>query len=83
MSKYLAYGMLQESGQAYKRYIHKVMSALTIDLVTRSFFQVRCWLLSLGFTFGYGGMFSKIWTVHRLTTARKKEKKVKLKDDSF
>ncbi|CAC5406902.1 GABBR [Mytilus coruscus] len=37
--------------------------------------QIRCWLLSLGFTLGYGGMFSKIWTVHRLTTARKKEKK--------
>ncbi|KAJ8300573.1 hypothetical protein KUTeg_022092 [Tegillarca granosa] len=37
--------------------------------------QFRAWLLSLGFTFGYGGMFSKIWTVHRLTTANKKDKK--------
>ncbi|KAL5012697.1 hypothetical protein ScPMuIL_011248 [Solemya velum] len=38
--------------------------------------QLRAWLLSIGFTFGYGGMFSKIWTVHRLTTMRKRERKV-------
>ncbi|XP_069119655.1 gamma-aminobutyric acid type B receptor subunit 1-like isoform X3 [Argopecten irradians] len=38
--------------------------------------QLRAWMLSLGFTFAYGGMFSKIWTVHRLTTANKKDRKV-------
>ncbi|KAH9514527.1 Gamma-aminobutyric acid type B receptor subunit 1 [Bulinus truncatus] len=36
--------------------------------------QVRAWLLSLGFTLSYGSMFSKIWTVHQLTTSRKKER---------
>lgn len=37
--------------------------------------QVRAWVLSLGFTLSYGSMFSKIWTVHQLTTARKKDRK--------
>ncbi|XP_041370051.1 gamma-aminobutyric acid type B receptor subunit 1-like [Gigantopelta aegis] len=37
--------------------------------------QVRAWLLSIGFTLGYGSMFSKIWTVHQLTTTRKKDRK--------
>lgn len=40
-------------------------------------FQLRAWLLSIGFTLSYGAMFSKIWTVHRLTTMHKKERKVK------
>ncbi|XP_069131842.1 gamma-aminobutyric acid type B receptor subunit 1-like isoform X3 [Argopecten irradians] len=38
--------------------------------------QLRAWMLSFGFTFAYGGMFSKIWTVHRLTTANEKDRKV-------
>ncbi|CAI9738858.1 gamma-aminobutyric acid type B receptor subunit 1-like [Octopus vulgaris] len=38
--------------------------------------QIRAWLLTIGFTLGYGSMFSKIWTVHRLATTRKKERKV-------
>ncbi|XP_052221430.1 gamma-aminobutyric acid type B receptor subunit 1-like isoform X3 [Dreissena polymorpha] len=37
--------------------------------------QLRAWLLSIGFSLGYGGMFSKIWAVHRLTTSRQKDKK--------
>ncbi|KAK3728690.1 hypothetical protein RRG08_041874 [Elysia crispata] len=36
--------------------------------------QVRAWLLSLGFTLSYGSMFSKIWTVHQMTTSRKKDR---------
>uniref|UniRef100_A0A2C9JYZ8 G-protein coupled receptors family 3 profile domain-containing protein n=1 Tax=Biomphalaria glabrata TaxID=6526 RepID=A0A2C9JYZ8_BIOGL len=38
--------------------------------------QVRAWLLSLGFTLSYGSMFSKIWTVHQLTTTRKKDRAI-------
>jgi len=38
--------------------------------------QLRAWLLSIGFSLGYGGMFSKIWAVHRLTTSGQKDKKV-------
>ncbi|KAK3579689.1 hypothetical protein CHS0354_025674, partial [Potamilus streckersoni] len=37
--------------------------------------QLRTWLIATGFSLGYGGMFSKIWTVHRLTTMRKKDKR--------
>ncbi|XP_025112675.1 gamma-aminobutyric acid type B receptor subunit 1-like [Pomacea canaliculata] len=37
--------------------------------------QIRAWVLSLGFTLSYGSMFSKIWTVHQLTTSRKKDRK--------
>ncbi|KAF6204850.1 hypothetical protein GE061_019013 [Apolygus lucorum] len=33
--------------------------------------QARVWLLSIGFTLGYGAMFSKVWRVHRLTTKTK------------
>ncbi|GFS03758.1 metabotropic gamma-aminobutyric acid receptor [Elysia marginata] len=36
--------------------------------------QIRAWLLSLGFTLSYGSMFSKIWTVHQMTTSRKKNR---------
>ena len=35
--------------------------------------QARVWLLSLGFTLGYGAMFSKVWRVHRLTTKTKSD----------
>lgn len=35
--------------------------------------QARVWLLSIGFTLGYGAMFSKVWRVHRLTTKAKSE----------
>ena len=38
--------------------------------------QVRAWVLSVGFTLSFGSMFSKIWTVHQLTTTRKKDHKV-------
>lgn len=34
--------------------------------------QGRVWLLSIGFTLGYGAMFSKVWRVHRLTTKTNK-----------
>ncbi|XP_076343552.1 gamma-aminobutyric acid type B receptor subunit 1-like isoform X1 [Tachypleus tridentatus] len=37
--------------------------------------QARAWLLSVGFTFSYGAMFSKIWRVHRLTTKSTNESK--------
>ncbi|CAB0017197.1 unnamed protein product [Nesidiocoris tenuis] len=33
--------------------------------------QARVWLLSIGFTLGFGAMFSKVWRVHRLTTKTK------------
>nr|XP_024216938.1 gamma-aminobutyric acid type B receptor subunit 1 isoform X2 [Halyomorpha halys] len=35
--------------------------------------QARAWLLSIGFTLGYGAMFSKVWRVHRLTTKAKSD----------
>lgn len=40
--------------------------------------QGRVWLLSVGFTLGYGAMFSKVWRVHRLTTKTKDNVKVRL-----
>lgn len=39
--------------------------------------QFRVWLLSIGFTLGYGAMFSKVWRVHRLTTKAKSDTLVK------
>lgn len=38
--------------------------------------QARAWILTLGFTLGYGAMFSKVWRVHRLTTKSKQDAKV-------
>lgn len=38
--------------------------------------QTRVWLLSIGFTLGYGAMFSKVWRVHRFTTKAKTDPKV-------
>ena len=38
--------------------------------------QTRVWLLSIGFTLGYGAMFSKVWRVHRFTTKAKADPKV-------
>ena len=35
--------------------------------------QAKVWLLSTGFTLGYGAMFSKVWRVHRLTTKAKSD----------
>ncbi|XP_048776574.2 gamma-aminobutyric acid type B receptor subunit 1-like [Ostrea edulis] len=32
---------------------------------------LRAWCLSVGFSFGYGGMFAKIWMVHRINTNAK------------
>ncbi|XP_065201019.1 gamma-aminobutyric acid type B receptor subunit 1 isoform X2 [Planococcus citri] len=40
--------------------------------------QGRAWLLSIGFTLGYGAMFSKVWRVHRLTTKTKNNIKKKI-----
>lgn len=40
--------------------------------------QARAWLLSIGFTLGYGAMFSKVWRVHRLTTKAKSDTVVSL-----
>lgn len=39
-----------------------------------SSFQARLWLLGLGFSLGYGSMFTKIWWVHTVFT-KKEEKK--------
>jgi hypothetical protein len=52
-------------------------------LVSQSAFgrvcQLRAWLMSLGFSLAYGGMFSKVLAVYRLTTHRKKDEvKVRL-----
>ncbi|XP_025836019.1 gamma-aminobutyric acid type B receptor subunit 1 isoform X2 [Agrilus planipennis] len=41
--------------------------------------QARAWLLTIGFTLGYGAMFSKVWRVHRLTTKVKSDPKVRMK----
>lgn len=38
--------------------------------------QGRAWLLTIGFTLGYGAMFSKVWRVHRLATKTKNTVKV-------
>ncbi|KAF4526959.1 hypothetical protein B566_EDAN015459 [Ephemera danica] len=43
--------------------------------LTAVFLLARAWLLTLGFSLGYGAMFSKIWRVHRLTTKSKQEAK--------
>ncbi|XP_065346154.1 gamma-aminobutyric acid type B receptor subunit 1 isoform X2 [Cloeon dipterum] len=40
--------------------------------------QARAWILTLGFTLGYGAMFSKVWRVHRLTTKSKQDGKKKV-----
>ncbi|EEB17707.1 class C metabotropic glutamate-like G-protein coupled receptor GPRgbb1, putative [Pediculus humanus corporis] len=40
--------------------------------------QTRVWLLSIGFTLGYGAMFSKVWRVHRFTTKAKADPKKKV-----
>ncbi|XP_045204185.2 gamma-aminobutyric acid type B receptor subunit 1-like [Mercenaria mercenaria] len=42
--------------------------------------QLRAWILSFGFSLGYGGMFSKIWTVHRLTTSSRQKNKKEVKN---
>jgi len=34
--------------------------------------QIKTWVLSIGFTLGYGAMYSKVWRVHRLHTSQKK-----------
>lgn len=34
--------------------------------------HLRSWLLTIGFTLAYGSMFSKVWTIYRVTTRRKK-----------
>lgn len=39
-------------------------------------------MLTLGFTFSYGAMFSKVWRVHRLTTKGKRDLKVKFRDSN-
>lgn len=50
------------------------------QFVTETMFTVMCtlrkWALSIGFTLGYGAMFSKVWRVHRLTTKNKSATKV-------
>lgn len=48
-----------------------------VKLFTVVLLQTRAWVLSLGFTLAYGSMFSKVWTIYRLTTRRKKEIKVR------
>lgn len=35
--------------------------------------SIRVWILAIGFTLSYGSMFSKVWTIYRLTTHRKKD----------
>ncbi|XP_035709332.1 gamma-aminobutyric acid type B receptor subunit 1 [Folsomia candida] len=40
--------------------------------------SIRKWILSIGFTLGYGAMFSKVWRVHRLTTKNKSATKHKI-----
>lgn len=52
------------------------------QFVSETMFTVMCtlrkWVLSIGFTLGYGAMFSKVWRVHRLTTKNKSATKVRL-----
>ena len=37
------------------------------------------WLLHLGFSLGYGAMFTKIWRVHRIATHTKTKGEDKIK----
>ena len=37
------------------------------------------WLLHLGFSLGYGSMFTKIWRVHRIATHTKTKGEDKIK----
>jgi gamma-aminobutyric acid type B receptor len=37
---------------------------------------LKAWCLSVGFSSGYGGMFAKIWMVHRVNTNAKNSGKV-------
>ncbi len=39
-------------------------------------FQARTWILSLGFTLSFGGMFSKTWRVHAIFTNVKLSRRV-------
>ncbi|CAL8112896.1 unnamed protein product [Orchesella dallaii] len=52
------------------------------QFVSESMFTIMCtlrkWCLSIGFTLGYGAMFSKVWRVHRLTTKNKSATKHKI-----
>jgi len=46
------------------------------NTVIYCYYQVRTWVLSIGFTLAYGPMFSKVWTIYRLTLQRKREIRV-------
>ncbi|XP_006812319.1 gamma-aminobutyric acid type B receptor subunit 2-like [Saccoglossus kowalevskii] len=41
--------------------------------------QLRVWLICLGFTIGFGAMFSKTWRIHKIFT-NKKVKSIKIQD---
>lgn len=45
--------------------------------------QARVWLLSTGFSLGYGAMFSKVWRVHRYATKTKSDPKVWIIECNF
>ena len=70
-------------------YIYKVHRALALSSstflhhVVLFFPQARFCLLSLGFTVGFGAMFSKTWRVHQIFTNIKKIKKVQINNSLF
>lgn len=62
-----------------RQLIHS-FSEFSVNLIICSnllFSQARFCLLSLGFTVGFGAMFSKTWRVHQIFTNIKKIRKVK------
>jgi len=56
---------------------------MDIQMVSDAMFPVVCatpkWLLNLGFSLGYGAMFTKIWRVHRIATHTKAKGEDKIK----
>ena len=45
-----------------------MFSRTSVCLFEKTYFQVKVWVLSLGFTLAFGSMFSKTWRVHSIFT---------------
>lgn len=53
-------------------YLYGLDGQLISPAVFPNICQIKTWVLSIGFTLGYGAMYSKVWRVHRLHTSQKK-----------
>jgi len=58
-----------ESNKLIISLMHRKWYGFALYVVT----QLRAWMLCVGFTFAYGSMFAKIWTLYRLTTGSRKD----------